>query len=227
MKRRKFAIELNGYNLYGLFLKVVELKNYSRVAEVVGLSSHSIVSDKMKILEKKLGIKLFKTGPCGAKATSDALALYDKVKSALRGIDMAEESIRNFNENSDAIVRIVCITDFAKLCLIKRLPQFILTYPKVRFDIQRVDSRTAEGLLRNSKVDLIVELCTGEVEKLVGQDLYGSCWFESFSPPENATVIKFKSDGIPSITCNLNCVYIKESISKGAAAFVQSLKGVS
>lgn len=76
---------------YDIFIKVCEYRNYSKVAEVMGLSAHNIVSYKMKKLARRLGVEtLFLRDSRGVTPTYTAFELYAKVKVALQAIDEAE-----------------------------------------------------------------------------------------------------------------------------------------
>ena len=151
-------MELKDYNLYSLFLRAVEFKNYTRVAEAVGLSSHKIVSEKMVMLEQKLGVKLFVRAFRSMEPTSDALVLYDKVKKALQDIDMAENNIREFDAQSDAVIKIICTTNLSSYYLVKPMRSFAEKYPKVQFDIAIVKGAETTKLLRNGEADLVISI---------------------------------------------------------------------
>ena len=146
-------MELKDYNLYSLFLKAVELKNYTRVAEAVGLSSHKIVSEKMVMLEEKLGVKLFVRAFRSMEPTSDALVLYEKVKHHLTGLDLAADNLREFDENSEAVIRIGIPVPFANLLFRDFFKSFNNKYPYVKFEFLERDNFE---LLKDGKIDLVI-----------------------------------------------------------------------
>ena len=148
-------MDLKDYNLYSLFVKAVELKNYSRVAESVGLSSHQVVSDKMKALEKSLGVKLFIRGSKGMEPTGDALALYEKAKKALSDLDLAANNLKGFDENSEAIIRMGIPSSFASVLFKDFFIEFCTKYPKVRLQFFDKDSI---NLLQTQEIDLLINL---------------------------------------------------------------------
>ena len=151
-------MELKDYNLYAIFLKAVELKNYSRVAEVVGLSSHKIVSDKMKLLEEKLGVKLFVRSFRSMEPTSDAVALYEKVKTHLEGIDAVESSLGEFEPDSKATIKLIAPSPFVTHFLFDFFQRFNKTYPNVNFHFyNRSDVINYEMFLQR-KIDLAIDL---------------------------------------------------------------------
>jgi len=148
-------MELKDYNIYAIFLKTVELKNYTRAAEAVGLSSHKIISEKMRLLEDKLGVKLFVRTHRSMEPTSDAYALYDRVKKALRDLDMAVDGTKEFDQNSEAIVRMGIPSSFASVLFQDFFKDFYAKYPKIRlqfFDKDSID------LLSQKELDLVINM---------------------------------------------------------------------
>ena len=145
-------MELKDYNLYTIFLKAVELKNYSRVAEVVGLSSHKVVSEKMKLLEEKLGTKLFVRSFRSMEPTSDALVLYEKVKKALQDIELAEDNAKGFGEESHAVIRVGAPSTIMSVVLKDFIKTFCKKYPNIEL---KFSGKSTEALSQ-STIDLLI-----------------------------------------------------------------------
>ena len=150
-------MELKDYNLYSLFIKACELKNYTRVAEEVGLSSHHIVSDKMKMLEQKIGVKLFNRAFRSMEPTSDALVLYDKVKKSLTEIDLAASNAREFDKDSEAIIRMIVPATILGIVMGRYFTEFKRKYPKVEIETYNRAETENFDLLAQSKVDFIID----------------------------------------------------------------------
>ena len=143
------------YNLFYVFTKVCELKSYSKVAEVMEYGSYQIISEKMQTLASRLGInKLFVRHSRGVEPTSEALALYDRVKKSLGEIDNAEDSIKVFDENSDALIRIAIPSTTLSIEFLDYFVKFTEKYPKVRLECISKDSL---DLLRQNKIDLAID----------------------------------------------------------------------
>ena len=149
-------MELKDYNLYSLFIRTVELKNYSRVAEAVGLSSHHIVSDKMKMLEQRVGVKLFVRAFRSMEPTSDALVLYERVKKTLNELDTVADEIKEFNEHSEVIIRMGCPSHIGASILRKFFKNFKEQYPKVQ--IEFFPSIPKQSLLAKRELDFSIDM---------------------------------------------------------------------
>ena len=147
-------MELKDYNLYSLFIKTVELKNYSRVAEAVGLSSHHIVSDKMKMLEQRVGVKLFVRAFRSMEPTSDALVLYERVRKGLREIDTAVDNFKEFDRNSSAVIRMVMPSAMIAIELKEFFKQFSKEFPNFRYEMY---NKNGLSLLAEGRVDFVVD----------------------------------------------------------------------
>ena len=146
-------MELKDYNLYSLFLKAVELKNYSRVAEAVGLSSHHIVSDKMKMLEQRIGVKLFVRAFRSMEPTSDAITIYNTIKPLFDKINMFEKDMGVFDDKSVATLRLSVPITIATKHLLNFFKSFTKKYPNIKLDFYPNDST----LLENNKIDFLID----------------------------------------------------------------------
>lgn len=157
-------MESTDYNLYSIFIKCCELKSYSKVAEATGLSSHHIVSDKMQILSKQLGVPLFTRHSRGMAPTREAIVLYESVKKALKDIDKAANNAK-FDNNAEAKIKIICTTNLASYYLVKPIHTFNKLFPNVQFDITVAKGAEATKVLRNSEADFVLSLVPLEQEE--------------------------------------------------------------
>ena len=149
-------MEIKDYNLYAIFLKAVELKNYSHAAEAVGLSSHKIISEKMRLLEDRLGVKLFVTNPRGAMPTSDAYKLCDLIIPAFAAIENAKRNI-TFDEGATDTLSFRCPPQIMG-SLLERITEFTQKYPNMKFEIISDGPTCSTELLRDLKIDFAFSL---------------------------------------------------------------------
>ena len=150
---------MKDYNLYSIFIKAVELKNYSRVAEAVGLSSHHIVSDKMKMLEQRVGVKLFVRAFRSMEPTQEAVLLYEKVKAHLDGIDAIEGSLGEFNANSKTTIRLIAPSPLVTYFLFDFFQEFNRKYENIDFQFYNRSDVINYEMFLQKKIDLAIDLC--------------------------------------------------------------------
>lgn len=148
---------MKDYNLYSIFARCCELKSYSKVAQALGLSTHHIVSDKMQTLSNQLGVPLFVRHSRGMEPTSEALVLYEKIRPLYAGIDLVSDSIREFNENSEAVIRMIVPETFASIYLADFFAEFNKKYPNIKFQSFSRTSSENYDLFLLGKIDFIIE----------------------------------------------------------------------
>ena len=146
------------YNLYAVFMKVCEIKSYSKVAEELGYSAHQSISDKMVTLAKQLGVKtLFVRHSRGVVPTAEALKLYDQVKASFNSLSMVEDDIKEFTENSSAVINVVIPATVASIILSEFFKQFHMDFPNIKFKLFNRAKQENFDLLAQGKVDFVVD----------------------------------------------------------------------
>ena len=141
------------YNLYAVFMKVCEIKSYSKVAEQLGYSAHQSISDKMVALAKQLGVKtLFVRHSRGVVPTAEALKLYEKVKSSF------EASMREFNENSPAVIKMIVPATFVTGYMADFFKEFQKKYKNFVFEFFHRISGESYELFLQKEIDVVIDL---------------------------------------------------------------------
>ena len=143
------------YNLYKCFIAVYENKNISRAAKELFITQPNL-SRSIKELEKYLDIKLFSSHPRGMEPTNAGTELYNRVAPAFAWVDLGEKNIKEFNEKSVGVIRIVSVTNFGGYLLSQHIKQFNVKYPYIQFEFitRKVDD--AIEMLERRKVDIVL-----------------------------------------------------------------------
>ncbi|MGM9929235.1 MAG: LysR family transcriptional regulator [Bacillus sp. (in: firmicutes)] len=143
-----------------IFVKVYEVRNFTKAAEALFLSQPTI-STQILNLEKKLNVTLFtRKGRHEIIPTEDADFLY---KRALTILDNWEDTVETLN--SQGIVRTKCRIACSNTCGIYFLPavmpSILKNFADIDFSIQLMNSEEVVTHLKQNKADL------GFIEKFV------------------------------------------------------------
>ena len=129
------------------------------------------VSRSIKELESQLKVKLFHISPKEVRPTSEATELYNKVVSALALIGSVEKNIKNFDEDSEGVIKIVSVTNFAGSYLAQYISEYNKKYPRIQFDIMIVQIDEALEMLKKNQIDFIFSTFPinykGDFEKII------------------------------------------------------------
>jgi len=144
------------------FVKVYELKNFTKAAEELYLSQPTI-STQILNLEKNLDVTLFtRKGRHEIIPTRDADFLYKRAQSIL---DNWEDTIETLNNKEKEIVRTKCRIACSNTCGIYFLPNIMKSllenFPDIDFSLQLMNSEEVVKRLKQNEADL------GFIEKIV------------------------------------------------------------
>ena len=148
------------YNLYFVFMRVCEQKNYSAVAKMLGYSSPESIREKMETLASQVGVeKLFHGHSRGVTPTNEALELYQGVKSHFENIDLVEKNIKEFSPTSEAVIKITMSSTILNFLLADYFKEFSKKYPLVRFRVfTRVQQEQLQLHAKFKMVDLVIDM---------------------------------------------------------------------
>jgi len=124
---------------------------------VVGVSRPA-VTQNIKELSKQLGVCLFHPHRKGVEPSSDAIAIYPTIKMVVDSLIEAEESVQVFNEESSAVIKIICTTNFAGYYLNEHIVNFSDKFPNIRFDIQNKSVDDALVALEKNKTHMVFSI---------------------------------------------------------------------
>lgn len=122
-----------------VFVTAARAQNMTRAAERLHLTV-SALSHQVRLLEQRIGCKLFVRGPRGLKLTAEGTLLLERVAPHLDAIDIA---LQPLCARRDCVISISSLPSLASAWLVPRLPRFVARVPDLEFNldssIERVD----------------------------------------------------------------------------------------
>lgn len=125
-----------------LFLKVVELGNFSNAAKQLHISDTTI-GRQIKTLEESIGVSLIiRDNRRAFELTNAGQELYNEIKKDLSDIQLITESLHqriqekfNIKAEPNGRLRIVLPPNLGYDVITEKLPQFLKKYPKINLSI--------------------------------------------------------------------------------------------
>lgn len=168
-----------------LFVKVAELGNISRAAEVLSLSQSS-VSRSLKGLEQSLNAPLFHRTGRGVELTAIGTLALERAKELVDGCDMFVRDIREQSVGLTGVVSIALLTTYMKAVAVDLFDIVLQRYPGVTLRVLESFSAQHVEWLANGQVDIALitqyrtppnagdDVLAQSDLALVGQEPYGS-----------------------------------------------------
>ncbi len=126
-------------NALQVFVTAARAQNMTRASERLHLTE-SALSHQVRLLEPRVGCKLFVRGPRGLKLTPEGALLLDRVAPHL---DAIEAALHPLCARRDCVLSISSLPSLASSWLVPRLPRFVAQVPDLEFNldssIERVD----------------------------------------------------------------------------------------
>jgi len=142
-------------NLFKFFLAVFQYGSISKAAQEL-LMSPSTVWQGVRELEKQLDTeRLFVKTNKGVRPTDEAVKLHAKIKNAFGLISEAEQDIKTFDENTEAVIKLSAPSTLASHFFHEYFKDFCRQYSKVKFEFFDKHGNT---LLAESKIDFVIDL---------------------------------------------------------------------
>lgn len=116
------------------FATVAEQRSFTRAAESLGVSA-SAVSQTVRGLEERLGIRLLNRTTRSVAPTEAGLALLAEVAPALASLSDAFDQARHASRRPAGTVRLHCFHAAAEIFVAPVLPTFMRAYPDVLLDL--------------------------------------------------------------------------------------------
>lgn len=134
------------------FLKVVELKNFTKTAQELNFSQ-STISFHIKTLEKELGIKLFNRDSRKLSLTSEGQLILPSCKQ-LRDdyYNLLDVTARSGEEHTP--IRLATVRSFLIYKLSDIIKDYKKKYPSINFQLSNSKSTEFADLINNNKIDL-------------------------------------------------------------------------
>lgn len=128
--------KMDRFDAMRVFTRVIERCSFTRAAEDTGLP-RSTVTDAVKQLEARLGVKLLERTTRHVSPTLDGAAYYQRCISILDDIEEAEGAFGGAKPKG--LLRVDVHGTLARHFVLPRLPSFLETYPDIEFYLSEGD----------------------------------------------------------------------------------------
>lgn len=135
------------HRLLPAFLSAAQSDNFSAAARQLGVTPAAI-SKNVRVLEAKLGVRLFQRNTHNVVLTDEGEAMLARVAPLWQALSTALESVQSQEQQPSGTVRISVIPGFAHQLLMPLIPTFLARYPQIDLDISldaRVVNLVGEG----------------------------------------------------------------------------------
>lgn len=138
-------------NRYEIFLKVVEIGNITRAAEVLHYTQAG-VSHAVAALEHEAGVPLLVRSPNGVTLTENGRRLLAPIQTLVNDQRSLQQAMHEINEAVAGTLRLGIFTSIARWLpvLIKNFQE---KYPLVEFELQEGDYEETADCILNGKLD--------------------------------------------------------------------------
>jgi DNA-binding transcriptional LysR family regulator len=122
------------------FVAVARAGGFRDAARASGASASSL-SEAVRRLEARLGVRLLNRTTRSVAPTEAGARLLDRLGPALRDIDSALEGVDSFRDRPAGTLRLNVPVVAARLVLPRILPAFLDAYPDIRLEVTAEDRR--------------------------------------------------------------------------------------
>lgn len=116
------------------FLSVARANGFREAARVSGLSASSL-SEAVRRLEARLGVRLLHRTTRSVAPTEAGAALIGRLDPALGEISAALDAVNHFRDRPAGTLRLNVPANVSKLVLPDILPDFLRAYPDIRLEV--------------------------------------------------------------------------------------------
>lgn len=143
------------FELYKVFYYVAKFNSFSEAASKLYISQ-SAVSQSIKALEAKLGIKLFIRNTKNIRLSLEGEKLFAYVEQAVNLFSTGERLIDEMNDLKEGEVRIGASDTICRHFLLPYIEKYNTMYPNIKIHIISRTSPVCTELLEKGEVDLAV-----------------------------------------------------------------------
>lgn len=141
------------FELYKIFYQAAQSENFSEAARKLFITQ-SAVSQGIKNLENKLGVRLFFRKSRNSKLTPEGELLFSHISQAFNFIKTGEQKIAELYHLGSGEIRIGASDTVCKYYLLPYLRQFSLAYPKIKIQVINRTSSQILDILQKGAIDL-------------------------------------------------------------------------
>lgn len=117
-----------------LFLSIARHRSFSRAAVELGLSP-SALSHALRVVEERLGLRLFNRTTRSVALTEAGERLFARIGPAFRDIDDALEDLNELRDTPSGNLRINAGRATLRMVLLPLVAEFLRAYPEVKVEI--------------------------------------------------------------------------------------------
>lgn len=121
-----------------IFVRVVELGNLSAAGRDMRLSP-AVASNRVKELEKHLGVRLFNRTTRQLTPTEQGRAFYEGARKVLEAVDEAEASVAALSGQPRGTIRVTAPLGIGKRLIASGIPEFRDKYPEIEVRLRLSD----------------------------------------------------------------------------------------
>lgn len=121
-----------------LFLGVLDAGSISAAARRSGLSV-AVASQRLKRLERQLGVRLFHRTTRRLEPTSEGAWLAEQGRAPIEAIASLTDNLRQAGSEISGILRVSVSASFGRLHLAPLLPRFLAQHPRLSLDVDFSD----------------------------------------------------------------------------------------
>lgn len=121
-----------------LFLRVLDLGSISAAARSLDLSV-AVASQRLKRLERGLGVRLLHRTTRQLRPTPEGIALAEQGRPLVEELDVLTSSLRNNAQSVAGTLRVTIPASFGRQYISPLLPEFMARHPRLRLHIDLSD----------------------------------------------------------------------------------------
>lgn len=121
-----------------LFLRVLDLGSISAAARSLDISV-AVASQRLKRLERELGVRLLHRTTRQLRPTPEGIALAEQGRSLIEELDVLTSSLRSNAKSIAGTLRVTLPASFGRMYISPLLPEFMNRHPRLRLHIDLSD----------------------------------------------------------------------------------------
>src|SRR5690349_1671898 len=122
----------------GLFLRVLDLGSISAAARSLDLSV-AVASQRLKRLERSLGVQLLQRTTRQLRPTPEGLALAEQGRPLVDDLELLTSNLRTSAKGVGGLLRVTIPASFGRQYVSPLLPEFMARHPKLRIHLDLSD----------------------------------------------------------------------------------------
>lgn len=123
-----------------LFLRIFDAGSISAAARSLDLSV-SLASQRLKRLERELGVPLFNRSTRQLLPTPEAVMLAEQGRPLIEDLEALTGSLREASRGVSGVLRLTTSSTFGRLYISPLLPEFLALHPRLKLSVDLTDEK--------------------------------------------------------------------------------------